>query len=383
MSRFQLGEFWLSQQRRSGQWCRTWYDRKTRQTRRASLGTRDAEEAKVRLAEWFVREAELRDLKPADVPVPTVLERYYAQHGAALPSKDTAKRAVALWNEFWDDATVADLSVQRQREFVAWLAGRGLSDGYVRRVVGVGKAALNRAYEHQEIREVPFVRLEPAGSTYDRRATVEQLAAFLSAVPPELEHVFTYAMIRLNTGCRGDAARDLQPFQCDFAHRLVRLNPEGRRQTKKRRPVVPMTDTLASVLQGMKVEAFYVHWHGKRVGSIRRAWSIVRTAAGLPAWFAPKVLRHTVATELRKRGVPGWEVSGLLGHTRGDAEATTAAYAKYDPAFLGNARRELDAWMSEIAKTVPRLRSHATHTQRAKTTGKTVVNRGTRRGPSA
>lgn len=59
---------------------------------------------------------------------------------------------------------------------------------------------------------------------------------------------------------------------------------------------------------------------------------------GEVAGAAHKVLeesRRTVSTELRERGAPGWEVSGLVGHHKG----TTEIYAKFDPAYLGKARR--------------------------------------------
>ena len=68
------------------------------------------------------------------------------------------------------------------------------------------------------------------------------------------------------------------------------------------------------------------------------------------------MLRHAVASELRRRGVPGWVASGLIGHKKGKAAATTGGYAKHDPAYLGKARKALDAWLTDLAKDVPWLR---------------------------
>lgn len=39
---------------------------------------------------------------------------------------------------------------------------------------------------------------------------------------------------------------------------------------------------------------------------------------------------------------------------------TTETYAKFDPAYLGKARKALDAWMADLAKDVPRLKVTAT-----------------------
>lgn len=352
--RFQLGEFWLSQNR-VGTWCRTCFDSETRQTRRASLGTTDIERAKLALAKWYVRFADIKDAEPTDVPVATLLERYAAQRGNALPSADTVNRAVALWSEFWGTDTVADMSVARQEAFSNWLQKRNLSDAYVRRLLGVGKAALNRAYKRQEILHVPYVALPPDGEAYEHWATTDQLATFLNAIPPD-SHLWLYCLIRLNTGCRGDAARELAPNQVDFATSVVRLNPPGRKQTKKRRPVVPLTNVLRNALVGNDLpDVPYVNWHGKKIASIRRAWREVRAQTSLPLWFIPKVLRHTVATELRRRGVAGWEVSGLLGHTKGESAETTSRYAKFAPDFMAASRDALDGWMIELAAQVPRL----------------------------
>lgn len=66
-------------------------------------------------------------------------------------------------------------------------------------------------------------------------------------------------MIRLNTGCRGDAARDLQPFQIDWDAGLVILNPTGRQQTKKFRPIVPLTDYLRGYLGRLGTVNRYVN----------------------------------------------------------------------------------------------------------------------------
>ena len=188
---------------------------------------------------------------------------------------------------------------------------------------------------------------------YPHYATRQQLVALLNADMPE--HLWAYILIRLATGCRGDAARDLQPFQVDFHAKLIRLNPPGRRQTKKYRPVVPLIGTLAAFLKTRTGDAHYVNWHGEKVGSVRRTWDKVRVAAGLPDWFVQRILRHTVGTELRRRGVPGWEVSGLLGHKKGESAATTENYAKFDPAYLRKAARALDAWLADLAKDVPKL----------------------------
>ena len=372
MQRFQLGIYWIERRKGTANWQRAWRDERGVK-QRATLGATDFEQAKVALAEWYVAHAAIKDQAPADVPIAALLTRYMARHGNTIPSKDTAKRSAALWGEFWGDRTVADLTVDAQEAFVAWLRaqnyrGKPYSEGYVRRVLGVGQSALNRAWKRQEVVQVPWVELPPIGEPYPHTASREQLVALLNAIPAA-SHLWVYCMIRLGTGCRGDAALGLQPFQVDWDNDLIRLNPAGRQQTKKYRPVVPLTAMLRHELAGCD-DAYFVHWHGRRVASIRKAWAKVRTDAGLPVWFAPRVLRHTVATELRRRGVPGWEVSGQIGHK---AAGTSEIYAKFDPAYLGAARTALDAWMVELTPDVPRLWGHSGVSRQRKVVGGTRI----------
>jgi hypothetical protein len=48
------------------------------------------------------------------------------------------------------------------------------------------------------------------------------------------------------------------------------------------------------------------------IDSIKTTWREVRKRAGLDQDVIPYTIRHTVATELRRRGVPEWEFRGAL-----------------------------------------------------------------------
>ncbi len=63
-----------------------------------------------------------------------------------------------------------------------------------------------------------------------------------------------------------------------------------------------------------------------------------------PAWYFRARCR---------RGVPPWEVAGLLGH-RVPGVRTTERYAHYDPSYLGQAEAAIDAWMDEIETVLQR-----------------------------
>ena len=127
-----IGNFWLSRRPNSPMWCRTWFDRKTRQTRRTSLGTTDLEKAKLKLAEWVVLHERMSYEQPGDVALEAILIRYYDQYAKNLPSAEQQRIALRYWSDFFAELTVAELSIDRQEDFVGALRTRGLSDGYIK-----------------------------------------------------------------------------------------------------------------------------------------------------------------------------------------------------------------------------------------------------------
>lgn len=56
-----------------------------------------------------------------------------------------------------------------------------------------------------------------------------------------------------------------------------------------------------------------------------------------------------MATELRKRAVPAWEVAGFLGHK---SQGITERYAKYAPDYLGQAVPAIDQYLFELQPMV-------------------------------
>jgi hypothetical protein len=81
----------------------------------------------------------------AQVPLETILVRYYEKHAKTLRSEEQARYALRRWSEFFAGALVSEVTADRQRAFVAAMKAEGLSSGYIRRVLAVGQAALCRA----------------------------------------------------------------------------------------------------------------------------------------------------------------------------------------------------------------------------------------------
>ncbi len=100
-----------------------------------------------------------------------------------------------------------------------------------------------------------------------------EMAGLLDAAEP---HLRVFLMVAATTLGRPEAVLALTKFQCDFERRLIHMNPPGRRQTKKRRPTVPMTGTIRPWLES--AEGNIVQYKGRPIKSIKKAFRNARSA---------------------------------------------------------------------------------------------------------
>ena len=124
---YQVGEWWLDQRANQSAWYRCRFNPKTRQTERVSLRTDDFEAAKQRLDAWFLETHRPQSAPGEDVTLARALADYYQDHGQHIRSAEQARIHSDLWLAFWQDASLAELTVRRQQEFHQWLAERGFS----------------------------------------------------------------------------------------------------------------------------------------------------------------------------------------------------------------------------------------------------------------
>jgi integrase len=331
--RFQIGRYWLSQRPNSPAWCRTWFE--ARQTRRASLGTESYEAAKKKLADWYVKHGDLPQLERDQVTLDALMVRYYEHHAIHTASAATAYGAIKKINARIPSVTVAGFNHATQTQLIADLRTEGLSDGYITRVMTVARAALNYAHKREELASVPHVLNAGHSEPRQRRLSVDEMTAFVNAINSEV--LARYVLVALTTLARPAAVMELRWPQ--IRDGLVYLNPEGRKQTKKHRPTLPLTHTLARIT---RTESDYVI--GKRLLSIKKPFATAAAKAKLTG-ISPYTLRHTMATELRARGVPPWELAGYMGHR---IARTTEIYAAYAPDYLSHAKVATDAYMGSL-----------------------------------
>ncbi len=109
---------------------------------------------------------------------------------------------------------------------------------------------------------------------------------------------------------------------------MIHFNPEGRAQTRKHRPSVPISDRLFLVLQRAYDERTGPHVLDTP-GKINDALTRLAARAKV-AGVTPHVLRHTAATHMARRNVSLWIIAKLLGNTLDQVEKV---YAKWQPGF--------------------------------------------------
>jgi len=261
-----------------------------------------------------------------------VLLGYFNNHGKNVRNKTNIKLSCRYWMDFFAEATIEEATaIHRQEKFVQWLSDQGHSTAYQQRIVGVGKAALNWARRRGMISTVPYIISVDVhyGEPKGRVLSPKEVALLLTHAP---DHVRLFIYIMLGTLCRPEAAYELTGAQLDFENRLIDLNPPG--------------ETLAGILENSS-SGHVITYRGKPIKYVRSAWRSLRTRCGLDDNVQPYSLRHTMARWLRKQGVSAWDTAAQLGH-KSREYSTTEIYAPYDPDYLDDAARAIDAYFDVL-----------------------------------
>jgi integrase len=154
-----------------------------------------------------------------------------------------------------------------------------------------------------------------------------------------------FLWLGLETGARSEAIRQLTWDRVDWETKTIDFNVPGRKRTKKRRAVVPISQALMPVLKRM-----YEQRNSDLVldteSELARLINRIADRAGI-AGVTPHVLRHTAATHMARRGVPLWIVAKVLGDTIATVERI---YAKHAPEDLRGAVDQISGEVVGVGK---------------------------------
>jgi len=276
------------------------------------------------------------------------LTRYFEGHAKHQVSAERTRIALRYWIDFWGDAELQDVrSLAKQEKFHDWLRDRGQSNGSIRRILTSGRAAINRAWKRSEISQNIHIQMVAVTNEppMGRPLSVEDIQQLLAVSPLHLQRFIFWGVA---TGARPDALLELRWSQIDCDAGLIKLNPDGRTQTKKYRPTVRLPKNLLDIVGGAgPVDSAPIEYRGKSVKAIRTAWRKARAAAGLDDQVQPYSLRHSVARWLRTAGVPAWQVATQLGHSVSQ-HSMTERYAPYDPSYLSDSVHALEEYLEKL-----------------------------------
>lgn len=222
--------------------------------------------------------------------------------------------------------------------------GRPAKDATIRRELVTLVAALNHAVRQRRVRseEVPHIPMPPASPPREFWLNEREEEAFLalaeSTSGERLSRVHRFVAIALDTAARRKSIETLRWDQVDLDAKVIRYQADGRRQKKKRRVPVPISDRLLPLL-----ERAYRERTGEYV--LGTPYSIQHQFEALIARaikeIGPKFqyltihdLRRTWATLAARAGVDLFQIAGVLGDTFATVERV---YAHHSPDHLRTA----------------------------------------------
>lgn len=355
-----------------------WYDEQRKRERSASAGTSDVGEARKELDRRYLQsqgaqvcptcgrqmEGEAAPLLAAAIADYMVLSDGKAGQKSA---KTRLGHVVAYIAETNPGVTLPMIGEPWVAGFRKWMGGRGYSLGHTEGCVLQLAAAINAQVGHQAQFKVQSVKELARSPTY--RAGVAEIAAMfrfcIDPPPPEGRNwtakeremviatrvnLLRYLRAAVATWARPDAVLELKAKgQWHSGAGVLDLNPPGRRQTKKYRPVVPVARQFRPWLDEALTREAYLP-----VSTVRHAWASMRESLGLPGGreAGEKLIRRSMATLCRRMiGEADWpQGEMMLGHRKA---SISDIYAIPDPANLGKALAATEAVIDQIEALAP------------------------------
>ncbi|WP_051056865.1 tyrosine-type recombinase/integrase [Bradyrhizobium yuanmingense] len=354
--------YWLVRDTSTNIYYIAWFDEEARQTRRRTLGTTSGVEAE-KIAEQLEKNGITGDPKAYldKKPMTTtgeVLDYYKKERVPKIRSGEAATSAIENYlRPAFGNIPVAVLRKRDIRRVLDRLVDEGHKVSYVSRIASVLRAAFNLAIEDEEIPAapvVPEIRGEAemeAEELRGRELTIVEVAKLFDAISDP--HVLNYNVGEINTAARPEAILELVAEQIDWQHNLFIMNPEGRIQTKKVRPIMRISATWAPWLK-TTTKGPIVSYRGEAVKSIKTAMRNLVSKAKLPGRVNSTSIRHTLGRYMENVAkVPGREISIFLGHVPVGKKKTTRRYSgidPYAPDYLSNAIAAVEAFVREVNK---------------------------------
>lgn len=309
----------------NGKQSRTWYVLWRENGRECRVSSRKTD--KYEAERWLAGFVAAQNAPPDQIDINWILDRY-EEAKADAKSIDriiSHLKAVRLaFGPFNPD----NLTAGRVQRVVSDWTGYGTSGGTSRTRLLLLRAALNWAVKMKFIDAAPYIPAPPPGAPRERYLTRAEFERLYAAA--EEQHLRTFLALGVWSGLRNGAMLSLTWDDIDFEAMLIR--PKGGSANKKR-AIVRINTSLALALgraHVMRDGPYVIHWQGKQIGSVKRAFHRAARVAGIQD-VKIHYLRKTCASWLAMNGVPMDRIAMILG----DSVAITAKhYAHLSPEYL-------------------------------------------------
>lgn len=314
--------------RKKGQWVVYW--------RSAWTGARHHQGFPSEAAAWafvdtlnalLAREKELmakrRRRERASYPRMTVKELFQRYLSVALSNPTTAKQAA------YHAAHILTLYGHRQArlltsadmlQFMELQKVRGLCQATINRRISILRSALNWAVKTGILQQNPLSNLHLPQARPQRMAP---------PTPEELRHIYHTAeshvrrVIVLGAYC-GPRIGPSELFRLrwkdvDLENGIIRM-PNAAKGAKENARELPIRESLLPLLRQWLNEdmgsgaGHVIHWRGRPVRTIHRAWHTALRRAGIHRRITPYLLRHAYATYSVQGGAKLKPLAKLMGH---------------------------------------------------------------------
>jgi integrase len=310
---------------------------------------------------------------PDQIDIADVLALYATQIAPATGRPKEYAQKVSRLLDFFGEKKLSDINGDLCRAF----ARSRSRPAAAREDLVVLRAAINHHRKEGHCEKIVSVVLPEKSMGRERWCTRSEIAKLIwdawrfretqNGKPTDRytrRHVARFILVAVYTGTRAGAvcAAALEPTEgrgwIDLDRGIFFRRPEGERETKKKKPPVPLPQRLLAHLRRWRKLGQHsaVEWNGEAVKDCDKAFRNVAHVAGL-ADVTPHILRHTAATWLMQAGADVWQSAGYLGMT---VETLQNRYGHHHPDYLSDARNVFDRSPEErnSANGPPMVRRH-------------------------
>lgn len=267
-------------------------------------------------------------------------------------AKDTA-RAVrttmeAVRNAWPDNPLCSALDRDMQKEFVTYGRKTGWTDNTISNRLNFTFAAMHWCDTGGQLTKFPRKINQQdweanTDSSSEGDYTLDEMARLFKAAEEDEFH-WRYMVCATATASRPTALLQLRRKQVNLVSGVCKLNPEGRRQTKKRRAKVRMCPTFIN-----EVASWPEQEDGRVIGLLSTFhWNSFTRKAGVTG--SPMRIRHTVRTWLSSQGVVDAQADIFVGHAEEGSATGRRWYKHLKPTYLQEAADAVEKLFMEIAR---------------------------------